>query len=289
MNLYRVDFLQHDVAGMERDAAETRKLGQEDGVLVLESDNAAYAGQFIKARELMRRAANSAPRADEARGRGRGRGRPGFTVYEKQAAANRDADVAEREALVGNIFVARQQAQAALALSRDAGTETAAAIALGLAGDSVQAVRIAHDLDKRFPKATLVQFQYLPVIRASSLLGHSDPKNVLALLSPTERYGLASFSVVYLRGEAYLAGHQGAAAASEFQKILDRPGNVLNNERGSLAHLGLGRAYALDAAADPAARDKARKAYEDFLTLWKDADPDIPILKEAKAEYAKLQ
>jgi eukaryotic-like serine/threonine-protein kinase len=272
LQLYFINFLQHDAAGMEREAAALMgKTGFEDLMLDAESDTAAYAGQFSKARELTRRASESAQRADE-----------------KETAANYEAEAAWREALVGNMSLAKQQAQAALALSNGRDVEPVAAFALGLAGDAAQATRLAADLAKRFPEDTIVQSNYLPTIRAlAALQGGSASKAIEALL-PAAPYELGlggqALYPVYLRGEAYVAARQGSAAVAEFQKILDHSGVVVNEPIGALAHLGLGRAYAL--SGDGA---KALAAYQDFLALWKDADPDIPILKEAKAEYAKLQ
>jgi eukaryotic-like serine/threonine-protein kinase len=276
VSLYGIDFLQHDAAGMEREAAGLMgKPGFEDSMLGSESDTAAYGGQFSKARELTRRASDSAQRADE-----------------KETAAGYEAEAAVREALVGNMSQAKQQAQAALALSTGRDVEALSTIALGLAGDSAQATRLAADLAKRFPEDTVVQFDYLPMIHASAALQSGSATKAIEALVPAAPYELGSLAQtlsfalypVYLRGEAYLGGHQGSAAAAEFQKILDHPGAVLNEPIGALGRLGLARAYALQ-------RDsaKAKTAYQDFLTLWKDGDPDIPILKEAKAEYAKLQ
>jgi serine/threonine protein kinase len=272
--LYRVDFLQHDSAGMEREAATLMgKPGYEDPLLDYESDSAAYAGQFAKARELTRRAAESARRADE-----------------KEAAANYEAGSAVREALVGNMSLAKLQAQAALARPHGRDAEAVSVIALGLAGDPAQAMRLASDLEKRFPEDTIVQSVYLPMIHAAAGLG-SDNKaksadkaiEALAAAAPYELGRDIHLLPAYLRGDAYLATRQGTLAAAEFQKILDHPGVVRNGPR-ALAHLGLGRAYAL--SGDTA---KAKTAYQDFLALWKDADPDLSILKQAKSEYAKLQ
>jgi tetratricopeptide (TPR) repeat protein len=270
--LYGIDFLQHDAAGMEREAAGLMgKPGYEETILYLESDTAAYGGQFAKARELTRRASDSAQRADE-----------------KEYAASFEADAAVREALVGNMSQTKQQAQAALALSTSKYVEAGSAIALGLAGDAPQATRLAADLAKRFPEDTIVQFEYLPMIHAAAALQSGSANKALEALVPAAPYELGStgFNLypVYLRGEAYLAVHQGSAAAAEFQKILDHACVVQNEPIGALAHLGLARAYAL--SGDTV---KAQAAYQDFLALWKDADPDIPILKEAKAEYVKLQ
>jgi hypothetical protein len=166
------------------------------------------------------------------------------------------------------------------------------AIELGLAGDSTPATRLADDLDKRLPEDTIVQFDYLPMIHAAVALHDGDADKAIAALAPAVPYELGAASQnlnfllypVYLRGEASLAAKQGTAAAAEFQEILDHPGVVLNEPISALARLGLGRAHAL--ARD---RDQAKIAYQDFFALWKDADPDIPILKQAKAEYAKLQ
>jgi len=279
INLYLADFLQHDAAGMVREAASlVGKSGDEDILLCYESDTAAYAGQFIKARELTRRAAESAKRVDE-----------------KEEAVSYEAEAALREALVGNRALARQQARRAVALSNGRDAEAMSAVALGLAGDSAEAMRLADDLKRRFPKGTIVQYEYLPMIRGASFLGGANASKkageavqVLSAAAPYEQ-GDPSWTLnlmlypAYLRGGAYLAMRQGEAAAAEFQKILDHPGVVLNEPIGALAHLGLARAYAL--AGDIV---KSRSAYQDFLTLWKAADPDIPIYKQAKTEYAKL-
>jgi eukaryotic-like serine/threonine-protein kinase len=271
LNLYVVDFLQHDAAGMEREAAAIMgKPGFEDLMLDNESATAGYTGQFAKKRELLRRAIDSAIRADE-----------------KETAAGYEAVAALHEAMVGNAALAKQQAQAALALSNGRDVEGYSAVALALASDSAQATRLAEDLAKRFPEDTIVQSEYLPMIHgAAALEGGNAAKAVEALAAATP-YELGIVTIAdpaYIRGEAYLKLEQGSAAAAEFQKIVDHPGLVQNDPAGALAHLGLARAYALSGDTT-----KARTAYQDFLGLWKDADPDIPILKQAKAEYAKLQ
>jgi eukaryotic-like serine/threonine-protein kinase len=268
LTLYAIDFLQHDGAGMEQEVAGLMgKPGYEDQVLDEESDTAAYGGQFAKARALTKRASESAQRADE-----------------KETAAGYEAAAALREALVGNMALAKQQAQAALTLSNGRDVEAMSAIAVGLTGDSAQAKQLANDLSNRFPEDTVLQFMCLPTIRAAAALWSGDPGKAMDALAAATPYELAFLYSVYLRGGAYLATHQGTAAAAEFQKILDHPGLVVNRPIGALAHLELGRAYAL--AGDNA---KAKAAYQDFLALWKDADPDIPIYKQAKAEYSKLQ
>jgi predicted Zn-dependent protease len=205
---------------------------------------------------------------------------------EKEVAAEYEADAGLREALYGNAVEARQQAGAALGLSNGRNVQFKAALALALAGDRVRAQTLADDLDERFPDGTIIQFKYLPTIRAQVALSGKDSSKALEVLQAAAPYelGASGLDPVYVRAEAYLAAHQGSEAAAEFQKILDHRGVVVNEPIGALAHLGLARACALQG--DTA---KAKAAYQDFLTLWKDAAPDIPILKQAKAEYAKLQ
>jgi len=248
--------------------------GDEDQMLNYESDTALYRGHLGKARVFTRRAVESAQKMDE-----------------KEAAALYMAEAALREALVGNTGLAKQQAQAALALSTGRDVQALSAIALALGGDSTHALRLADDLGKRFPENTIVQSNYLPTIRAAALLRGGEASKATEALAPAEPYELGTivetlnfvFYPVYLRGKAYLAARQGLLGAAEFRKILDHPGIVLSEPIGALAHLELGRAYALSGDTG-----KAKGAYQDFLSLWKDGDPDIPILKTAKAEYAKL-
>src|ERR1700728_3420440 len=274
--LYTVNFLQHDAAGMQTQVADAAgKPGIDDQILFLQSETAAYRGQYANAQKLARRAADSALRTDQ-----------------KETSAEYLSHDAIRQALAGNIAVAKQQAQAALATSNSRIAESFSAIAFGLAGDSGQAERLAAGLNKRFPEDTAVQFNFLTMTRAALALQSDNAQQAIQALSAAAPYELAqgngsfTFSLypVYLRGQAYLAAKQGAAAAAEFQKILDYSGVVGNEPIAALAHLGLARAYAQ--AGDSA---KSKSAYRDFLALWKDAEPDIPILKEAKAEYAKLQ
>jgi len=160
------------------------------------------------------------------------------------------------------------------------------AMALALSGDVKRAEKLATELDKRFPLNTVVQHYWLPTIRAAVALTRKDAKKAVELLSAITPYELGALWLIpiYERGRAYLMLHDGSAAAAEFQKIIDHPGIVEKSVVGALARLGLARAYALQGDAA-----KARAAYQDFLALWKDADLDIPILKEAKVEYEKLQ
>jgi tetratricopeptide (TPR) repeat protein len=213
-------------------------------------------------------------------------------VDEKEAPALYQADAAVREALVGNADLAKQQAHAALAISNSRDAESLSAFALALAGDSPSALRLADDLGKRFPQDTIVQSTYLPAIHAAELLVRKDPGkaiDVLAGPAPRELGGNIEnvnfvLYLIYLRGNSYIASRQGAAAVAEFQKIIDHPGVARSEPIGALAHLQIGRAFAL--AGDMA---RARAAYQEFLSLWKEADPDIPIFKQAIAEFSRLE
>jgi predicted Zn-dependent protease len=199
-----------------------------------------------------------------------------------------------REALFGDAARARQQVTVAEGRSTGVDMDYGVALALASVKDVSRAQALADGLAKRFPEDTTMRFNYLPTIRAKIALLHSNPPHaidILAVAAPYELglpaigyYNWPNLYPVYVRGEAYLAAHQGKEAAAEFQKILDHRGIVLNEPIGALAHLQLGRAYAMQGDSP-----KARSAYQDYLTLWKDADPDIPVFKEAKAEYAKLQ
>jgi len=273
LDLYLIAFLQSDASAMAQQVVWYADKPEMTSALWLEAETAAYSGQLGKARELSRRAVVSAESAGE-----------------KAEAANHEVDAAWREALYGNADEARNRAAAALGLAAgqdDRRTPLYASLALAVAGDSAQARSIADDSAKRFPEDTFVQFTALPCIYAQVALNRRDSANAIKDLQAAAPYELgtgAGLYPVYVRGQAYLAGRRGSQAAAEFQKILDWPGVVINDPIGALAHLGPARAYALQG--DTA---KARVAYQDFLTLWKDADPDIPVLKEAKAEYAKLQ
>lgn len=270
--LYWVGFLQRDQAGMAREvAAVPGKAGSEDLVLYQQANTAAYDGEIGKAREFTRQAVASAEHADD-----------------KPTAAGYQAIHAVHEALVGNYAAAKQQAQSALALSPSTEVKSLAGLALALAGDSEQSLRLADELAKSHPEDTWVQFNAVPCIRAVVALQRGNSSKAIEALAPAAPYELGRGDLiwlypVYLRAQAYLAAHQTTAAVAEFQLILSHPGYVLNEPIGALSQLGLARAYAL--AGD---NTKARIAYQDFLSLWKDADPDVPILKQAQAEYGKL-
>jgi predicted Zn-dependent protease len=189
--------------------------------------------------------------------------------------------------MFGNAREARQRAESALRLSTGRDVQYPATLALAFAGDTVRAKTLADDLAKRFPEDTLVQFNYLPSINAKLALSRKDAAKALEILQHAAPYELAYIdhgSPIYVHAEAYLAAHQGGQAAAEFQKILDHRVIIGNSPLGALTHLQLARAFAMQGD-----RVKAKAAYQDFLTLWKDADPHIPIHKQAKAEYAKLQ
>jgi len=275
--LYEVGFLQRDAARMAQQVASTiGKPGQESLLQYFEANTAAYSGQLKKSRDFSRQAVASAERAGE-----------------KDRAAGTEATEALAESLFGNAAEARQRATAATAQSIGQDGEYAAALAFALIGDSARAQEIVEELAKRFPENTIVQFNYLPTIRAQLALNRNDAAKAAELLRAAAPYelgvaGSTTFSInlypVYVRGETYLTAKQGGAASAEFQKILDWPGVVSNEPIAALAHLGLARAYNLQGDSV-----KARTAYQDFLTLWKSADPNIPILNAAKTEYARLQ
>jgi eukaryotic-like serine/threonine-protein kinase len=256
--------------------------------LALASDTEASNGRVSKARELTTKAVDSAIRTDN-----------------KEIGATFGATVAVQQAAYGNTAEGRQSAAAALKLSpSSANVQSEVALALAMAGDSAQAESLAKDLDKRYPLSTQMQSLWLPPIRAQVALNKKDPAGALKALEATtspQEFGQIAFVnnisclyPTYIRGQAYLAAGQGAPAAAEFQKILDHSGIVWNCWTGALARLGVARANALVAKSSQGAnadagRVRSLAAYKDFLAIWKDADPDIPILIAAKAEYAKLQ
>jgi predicted Zn-dependent protease len=213
----------------------------------------------------------------------------------REKAAGFETRAALWEAFYGDKLTAKSTAMAALALAKNREVQYGAALALALAGDSSHAQTLTNDLETSFPEDTSVKFNYLPTVRGFLALNHGDPAKAIKLLQAAVPYELGqprstqtgffgALYPIYARGQAYLAASQGAEAASEFRKILDHAGIMIGDPIGVLAHLQLGRAYAMQGDAT-----KATAAYQDFLTLWKDADPDIPVLQQAKTEYAKLQ
>jgi serine/threonine protein kinase/tetratricopeptide (TPR) repeat protein len=268
---YQLAFLKGDTAEMmQLSSAAMGKPGIEDALLATQADTQGWFGKLKNARELTRRAMDSAERNDA-----------------KETAAAYQASAALREVEAGNREQARADADAALKLAPNRDVRTEAALALARAGDSAAAEKLADELDKSFPVDTVIQEYRLPTIRAAVALQRKDPNQAIELLqvaSPIELGDLGYLLPVYLRGEAYLMLHDGKSAAVEFQKFVDHSGLVANFPWGALARLQLGRAYAM--TGDNA---KAKSAYQDFLALWKNADPDVPIYQQAKAEYAKLQ
>jgi tetratricopeptide (TPR) repeat protein/tRNA A-37 threonylcarbamoyl transferase component Bud32 len=266
-SLFQIAFLQGDTAGMQRQEEWAKGKPEEATLLAMRSRQAASLGQLRKSRELARRAVELATR-----------------YIRRPEAATIRALQGEDEAVVGDLEEARIAAAAALEISRLPGSAGSAAVALGLAGDTRQAEAIAGDLTKRFPTDTWINAVTVPSIRAAVELVRNDPGKAIELLQAAKPYDRETLIIAYLRGLAYLRAKSANEAAAEFQKIIDRrtlaPFSILR----SLAHVGNARAAAL--AGDVAG---ARKAYQDFLALWKDADPGVPILKEAQAEYAKLQ
>src|ERR1700685_628209 len=275
-NLYLIAFLEGDRAALEREAAWGLGKPELEAILLYsESCTSSYFGELKDSRESLRRASASATAEDL-----------------KEAAASYRADGAIHEALYGNFQQAERALRSIPIAASGQDVEAAAAMAYAFAGDRVQAQALADKLAKRYSENTLVQFNYLPVIRGQIALLSKNPTQAIKLLRDARRYELGqpaeaiSLNVypAFVRGEAYLAARDGSAALPEFQKILDNPGMSLNEPIAALAHLGLARASVLKGD-----DDKAQSFYRDFLQQWKDADPEIPVLKQAKAEYLKVQ
>src|SRR5229473_265865 len=274
--IYQLAFLKGDAAEMERQVAwAAGRPGTEDLLLSFQSDSEAYNGRLVKARDFSRRAVDAAVRNDS-----------------KETAALWQVNAALREAEFGNAAAAKQDVAAALTLSPGRDVKMFASLTLSRVGETARAKAIVAELEKSYPSQTVLKVYWLPTIRAAIELNAKNSTQALAFLEAAAPYELGkppqlqlgTLYPAYIRGESRLLDHNGSTAATEFQRFLDHRGIVINCPLGALAHLGLARAYAL--SGDTA---KAKTAYQDFFALWKDADPDIPILKEAKAEYAKLQ
>ncbi len=276
--MYGIAFVRGDTATMRKIFDESAgKPGFEDVMLDMQADTDAYAGHAKAARELSKRASQSASAASS-----------------KEVAALWQVFGSLRDATFGFEKEAHEEAGASLAMSpesRDA--QTLAAVVFARTGDAARARALVDGLNKDYPANTIVQSAWIPTVNAQLEFGRGNGAKAVELLQPTSPYELGQtigslnnscMYQVYLRGEAYLQAKQGTAAATEFQKLLDHRGIVWNCWSGALAHLGLARARA--EAGDAGG---ARTAYQDFFALWKDADPDIPILQQAKAEYAKLK
>lgn len=277
-DLYVIAFLENDTAEMRRQIELARDMpGAEDWLFTQESDTAAYSGKLAKARDLSRQAVESAQRNEL-----------------QEVAALWRMNAAIREAEFGNAQEARASVEEGLKLATTRDSKTLAALVLARIGDGTRASEIANGLAIQYPQNVELNFYWLPSIHAAIELNRGNAAEALRILEPTAPYELgyprpqleggALVFPAYLRGQAYLVLRRSAEAAAEFQKFINQRALVVNCPFGSLAHLWLGRTHALDGNAAA-----ARRSYKDFLTLWKDADPDIPILKHAKAEYAKLQ
>ncbi len=274
---FAVAFMEGDAAEMDRQLSwAAGKPGMEDALLAHRADVEAFSGHLVKAREFSQRAVESALRAGEP-----------------EDAAKNQMNAALREVEFGNSTQARSETALALGRSSTTDIRILAALALSRAGDSDHAQKIADDLQKENPLNTMINGYWVPTIRAAVEIDRKNPEKAIQILETAASYELgdpaptgfgSSLYPVYLRGQAYLLLRQGGAAAAEFQKYVDHRSLVNSYPLGALARLGIARAYALQK--DTA---KARVSYQDFLTLWKDADPDIPILNRAKAEYARLQ
>jgi eukaryotic-like serine/threonine-protein kinase len=279
LDRYDIAFLRDDKAAMAREVGLAQgNSGVEDWISYHQAFSLGYKGRLQEARKMSLQAADLAEQSAH-----------------RERAALYEAGAALLEGWVGNSAAAKRSATAALDQAKNREMEYGAALALALAGDPVRPQIIANDLERQFPSDTAVRFNYLPTLRAVLALNHGEPSKAIQGLQIAAVYELGrprcnlqgffgALYPVYVRGMAYLAAKQGAEAAVEFQKILDHRGIVLSDPIGALARLQLGRAYAL--AGDTA---KAKAAYQDFLTLWKDADPNVPILKQANAEYARLR
>jgi tetratricopeptide (TPR) repeat protein len=280
---YLLAFLQGDRGGMARELAwAAGRPGAEDMLLANQASTEAFYGRLSQSREFSRRAIQSARLADT-----------------NETAASWGATEALVEALVGNPVQARQQAAAAIKLASNRDIEATVAMTLAQSGDVARARQLSDDLKRRQPLDTLVSLVYVPTVQAEIDIQSNKSADAVIELEVEAPYdlstpqGLLPLYPIYVRAEALLRAGRGADAAAEFQRILRHPGIVVNVPVGALAYLGVARAYALQATQSQSNvsgrfKEKARAAYHDFLTLWKDADPDVPVLKQAKAEYAKL-
>jgi tetratricopeptide (TPR) repeat protein/predicted Ser/Thr protein kinase len=276
---FDLDFLKGDGAGMQQEVATAQnKPGAEDWISDRQAFALAYTGHLQEARRWSQRASDLARQAGH-----------------HERAALFETRIALWEAFFGNGPLAERTVKDALELAKNREVRYGAALVLAMSGKASEAQSLANDLERDFPEDTSVRFNYLPAVYATLALDHGDPLKAIKLLELAVPYELSSprsatfayfgaLYPVYVRGQAYLAARQGAEAAREFQKIVDHRGIVIGDAFGVLAHLGMARAYAMQG--DTA---KARMSYQDFLTLWKDADSEIPILKKAKVESAKLQ
>jgi len=273
LNRYILAFLEKDSPAMKEEAdSATGKSTYEDTILDAQADVETYYGRVAQARELQRQAKSATKTAD---------------IEEK--AAEYDANAAWREAEIGNFALTRKHSAASLAHSNGSAVRAKIAMALARIGDVSQSEKIAAQLEAQYPRSTVVQSFTLPTIRALMEVSRNRPAQAIEILQPVIPYelgeqGFGNLQPAYVRGLAYLQLGKGTEAAAEFQKLINQPGVVGTFVTGALAHLQLGRSNQMMGNVD-----EARRHYQDFFALWKGADPDVPILKQAKAEYAKLQ
>ena len=275
-NRYGVAFLENDASGMQEQIALAAAKPGEDVLLSFASDTEAFHGRLAASRDLSKRAAASALHNDSP-----------------ETAAAWQMDLALRDAEFNNVVVSRQETASALTTASTRDVSILAALALARIGDTGKAKRMADDLAARFPLNTVLNRYWLPTIYASIEINHGNPARAVELLQTTPEYELGSplpqlevgglLYPAYVRGQAYLLLHQGKEAAQEFQKYMDHSGVAVNCPLAALARLQLARSDMLTGD-----MKSAREKYEEFFLLWKSSDPDIPILKQAKTEYAKL-
>jgi len=269
--MYYVGFLQGDEILMEQQISwAAARPNAEVSMLVRQAEHAVYLGNLNKSRKLYERIVETYSRKSNT-----------------GVAAFREAQEALWESEFGNAGLARQAAKAAMTLAPEIQAQVIAALAFARAGETFEATAIEHKLNKQRPLDTLMQNYWLPTLRAQNELNHGNAKHAVEFLQATSAYDLSGVGFmlpVYVRGHACLLANDAAQAVAQFQKVLDHPGVTLGSPLAPLARLGLARAYRVQGDTE-----KSRIAYKDFFTLWKDADPDIPILKDAKSEYAKLQ
>ncbi len=271
--LYELAFIQHDQSGMQRQVEALRGKPYEAIILLLKAQGECSLGKLQNSRQTFAQAVASA----ESHGM-------------KEFAGVLRAIEGTCEAELGNIAAARQEVSNALSASNDRGTRDISAGVLARIGDISGSQKLVDGLAKEFPTDTILNRVDIPATQAFIELQQNNPQKAIALMETARPYelgagpGAASYLPIYIRGEAFLKARDGVKAATEYQRILDHKGVDPTNAFYTLAGLGLGRAYALQGDTT-----KAKTAYQDFFATWKDADPDIPILREAKAEYAKLQ
>jgi tetratricopeptide (TPR) repeat protein len=270
---FELAFLQEDTETMQQLVEWAKgKPGYEDRLAIESADVASYYGRVAASRNVFEQAAVKA-----------------IADGSNETAAEHYAGLAYTAAFIGDNSAAQQFAAKSLALSRDRSVTERNAMALAVSGDPGQAEELAEELNRQYPTSTLMQHYTLPTIRGMIEIDRKRPARAIEILQPALKYELVMDSLAdvlpaYVRGLAYLQLGDGRKAATEFQKVVDNPGVVVTSVIGALAHLQLGRAEKMAGNVDAARTD-----YQDFLALWKDADPDIPILKQAKAEYAKLK